>query len=280
MQMRVAPYYSPEVVERMRTVMELHTGLFVSPQTRGYVLLGAVAFALFVGGFMADGVLTPTYVFAFVPLFPCLIFTLFDTFSSKATYLPRAEWLAGTDTTHRAIKESWVRFFTWALWTVVVVLTPLLLEGLNTVYASCVTTLIAVWLVAVIVAQYLGQESVMRPISLPGIAGYLTGPGARVAEPIDLESNGDDSSFGGVTSPHEDADEILDQQQGTQRQMSVRPSLRGSPQTAAKQGLLLVEDDVGLPGTHVQIPDRDDDDMGDIGTTVDMRRLDAALAEH
>src|SRR3569832_1043845 len=276
--MRVPPYYSREVTDRMRAAMELHTGLFMTPQTRGYLLLGSVALAMFIGGFMCDDVFTPTYVLAFIPLYVCLLLTVFDTFSAKATYLPRTERLAGIDTTHRALKESWVRVLTWALWTVVLVLTPLLLEGLKTVYASCVTTLVALWIVAVIVAQYCGQESILRPITLLGIAGYLTGPGTGVPEPIDIEKN--PSNTFGVTSPEEDADGIFDQKEGTVRGISTRESLRGSPQTAAKQGLLLVEDnELTASSSSVRISNLYDRYIRKTGSVVDLASLDDALED-
>lgn len=224
------------------------TSSFVTPKGRGMLLLSALFLTALGVGLMLDDVITPLYGLAFVPLFMFDVFVAVDVISRKTPYNSYGAYLAGHQDTTRAVAESAVRMFHWALWTVVLVLCPLYLSGLPTVPATSFLALLTLWIVAVIIAQIGGPLTYMRPMTIAAMADYLTNlPTSQFPNVPDIEAPHDD----GVTSPGDDADGVFDQKLGTTRSMSVNESLRGSPARAMDDGL--VESDYGdheLPVRH------------------------------
>lgn len=194
-----------------------------SPRTRGLFLLISSSITIFIVSMMRDGAFEDNYGVAFIPLYVFLFLALLDVASRSSPSDTLVEVLPG-GVTRRALHESCVRTLTYFVWIIILVLTPLYLEGLKTVPLLSIGCLLSTWLLLVAFAQYLGPTSVLRPLTLHAIADYLSdSPPVPV---VGIDSGGDHTP---VSTPFEDAEDILDQKQGTVREMSVRESLRGSP---------------------------------------------------
>jgi hypothetical protein len=227
----------------------------LTSKARGVVFLLSLGVSVLLTALMWDGLITELYGLAFGPLYVCLLIGFADTL----TRVPRYTFTRDTYVPAPSPAAMVTRIGTFMVWVVLLVLLPLQIGGVETVDATAIAGVFVFWLLFVIAAQLRPDAMWLRPVSLRGIAEYLSAPlpeeilGREVEAIIELPE-----------APPNLEEDAFDQRLGTERHMSVSESLRGSP---VRGDLSFLDDDseLGMPETEdnsvsasavVYIPDR------------------------
>jgi len=232
----------------------------LTSKARGVVFLLSLGVTVLLTALMWDGLITELYGLAFGPLYVCLLIGFADTL----TRVPRYTFNRDTYVPAPSPAAMVTRIFTFMVWVVLLVLLPLQIGGVETVDATAIAGVFVLWLLFVVAAQLFPDAMWLRPISLRGIAEYLSAP-----PPEEILGREIDAIIELPEAPPNLEEDAFDQRLGTERHMSVSESLRGSPVRGSpdRGDLSFLDDDseLGVPDAEdnsvsasvtVYIPDR------------------------
>lgn len=223
-------------------------GLAITPKGRGIVFLVALGITALATGLMWDNIITPLYGLAFAPLYICLVIGFIDTVvaGTRGGILVEDVYVPPDRKQVRASRaRACIGIFNLFVWIVLLVLLPLLLSGVKTVFATAISAVFILWLAVMLIAHARAPDNEdMRAITLMGIAEYLSEPPLVAVNALDMNAY---SSNYEMPEPPADLEEgAFDQQLGTVREISVRESLRGSPPTTLRESPLRADDEVPM----------------------------------